>query len=82
MIFSLSMLAWVGLQAAHGDWGVVVDYLPFLVGLLLIAGVSFIDDIHSLPDSVRLVASSLQWGLCSGTWALCTGICGGLCTWH
>ena len=52
VIFSLSMLAWVGLQAAHGDWGVVVDYLPFLVGLVLIAGVSFIDDIHSLPDSI------------------------------
>ena len=63
VIFSLSMLAWVGLQAAHGDWGVVVDYLPFLVGLLLIAGVSFIDDIHSLPDSVRLVAQFIAMGL-------------------
>ena len=28
----------------------------FLVGLTLVAGVSFVDDIHSLPDSVRLVA--------------------------
>ena len=63
VIFSLSMLAWVGLQAAHGDWGVVVDYLPFLIGLLLIAGVSFIDDIHSLPDSVRLVAQFIAMGL-------------------
>ena len=63
MIFSLSMLAWVGLQAAHGDWSVVVDYLPFLVGLVLIAGVSFIDDIHSLPDSVRLVAQFVAMGL-------------------
>lgn len=63
VIFSLSMLVWVGLQAAHGDWGVVVDYLPFLVGLVLIAGVSFIDDIHSLPDSVRLVAQFVAMGL-------------------
>ncbi len=63
VIFSLSMLAWVGLQAAHGDWSVVVDYLPFLVGLVLIAGVSFIDDIHSLPDSVRLVAQFVAMGL-------------------
>ena len=31
-------------------------YPWFLVGLTLVAGVSFIDDIHSLPDSVRLVA--------------------------
>lgn len=52
-----------GLQAAHADWGVIVDYLPFLVGLLLIAGVSFIDDIHSLPDSVRLVAQFVAMGL-------------------
>ena len=32
------------------------DYPWFLAGLTLVAGVSFIDDIHSLPDSVRLVA--------------------------
>lgn len=32
------------------------EYPWFLVGLTLVAGVSFIDDIHSLPDSVRLVA--------------------------
>lgn len=32
------------------------EYPWFLVGLTLVAGVSFVDDIHSLPDSVRLVA--------------------------
>ena len=32
------------------------QYPWFLVGLTLVAGVSFVDDIHSLPDSVRLVA--------------------------
>ena len=32
------------------------DYPWFLVGLTLVAGVSFVDDIRSLPDSVRLVA--------------------------
>ncbi|UKI39512.1 MAG: glycosyltransferase family 4 protein [Alistipes putredinis] len=31
------------------------EYPWFLVGLTLVAGVSFVDDIHSLPDSVRLV---------------------------
>ena len=31
------------------------QYPWFLVGLTLVAGVSFVDDIHSLPDSVRLV---------------------------
>lgn len=32
------------------------DYPWFLVGLTLVAGVSFVDDIRSLPDSVRLLA--------------------------
>lgn len=31
-------------------------YPWFLAGLTLIAGVSFVDDVHSLPDKVRLVA--------------------------
>ncbi len=39
------------------------DYLPFLVGLLLVAGVSFIDDVHPLPDSVRLVVHFVSMGL-------------------
>ena len=32
------------------------EYPWFLAGLTLVAGVSFVDDIHSLPDSVRLLA--------------------------
>ena len=32
------------------------EYPWFLAGLTLVAGVSFVDDIHSLPDSMRLVA--------------------------
>ena len=54
VIFTLSMIAWAVLMMVQGkDIG---QYLPFLIGLLLIAGVSFWDDVHSLPDSVRLVA--------------------------
>ncbi len=30
-------------------------YLPFFIGLILVAGISFVDDIHPLPDSLRLV---------------------------
>ncbi len=30
-------------------------YLPFFIGLVLVAGISFVDDIHPLPDSLRLV---------------------------
>lgn len=55
VIFSLSMVAWAVMMAVQGQWQVVLNYLPFLCGLLLVAGVSFWDDVRSLPDSVRLV---------------------------
>ena len=54
VIFTLSMIAWAVLMVIQGND--IMQYLPFLAGLVLIAGVSFVDDIHSLPDSVRLVA--------------------------
>ena len=56
VIFSLSMLAWVVMMAVQGNWTVGEGYLPFLCGLTIVAVVSFVDDIRSLPDSVRLVA--------------------------
>lgn len=71
VIFTIGMLVWVGLQGAHGDWSVVMDYLPFLTGLLIISGVSFVDDVHSLPDSVRLVAQFLSIGLAA--WCMIQG---------
>lgn len=58
VIFSLSMLAWAVMMVIQGDWQVVSGYLPFLIGLLLVAGVSFWDDVRSLPDSVRLVVQT------------------------
>lgn len=33
----------------------VTQYTPFFIGLILVSGVSFVDDIHPLPDSLRLV---------------------------
>lgn len=63
VIFPLSMLVWVCLHGVFGDWSVVVNYLPFICGLILIAGVSFWDDVHSLPDSVRLVVQFIATGL-------------------
>ena len=55
VIFSLAMVAWAIMMTVQGEWSVVIVYLPFLVGLLLVATVSFWDDVESLPDSVRLV---------------------------
>ncbi len=55
IIFPISMLVWMALQMVQGEWLTVQGYLPFLIGLLLVAGISFVDDIHSLPDSLRMV---------------------------
>ena len=63
VIFSLSMLVWATMMAVQGNWVEVVSYLPFLVGLLLVAGVSFWDDVKSLPDSVRLVVQFVAMAL-------------------
>ena len=41
------------------------QYPWFLAAVTLAAGVSFIDDIHSLPDSVRLVVQFVAMGLMS-----------------
>ena len=63
VIFSLAMVAWAVMMTVNGEWSVVVGYLPFLVGLLLVAGVSFWDDVKSLPDSVRLVVQFIAMAL-------------------
>ena len=54
VIFAISILVWMGLQMVHGEWFMVNDYLPFVVGLVLICGISFWDDVKSLPDSLRM----------------------------
>lgn len=54
IIFAISILVWMGLQMVQGEWLMVKDYLPFVVGLVLICGISFWDDVKSLPDSLRM----------------------------
>ena len=61
VIFTISMIAWAIMMVAQNND--IVPYLPFLGGLVLIAGVSYWDDVHSLPDSVRLVAQFVAMGL-------------------
>ena len=55
IIFSFAMVVWAVMMAVQGECQTVMSYLPFLAGLLMVAGVSFWDDVKSLPDSVRLV---------------------------
>ena len=55
IIFLLGMWIWVAFFGFSYPW--------FLAAVTLIAGVSFVDDIRSLPDSVRLVAQFVAMGL-------------------
>ena len=71
IIFAFSILAWMVMQMVSGEWDTVNGYLSFIVGLVLICAVSFWDDIHSLPDSVRLVAQFTAMGLAA--WCIING---------
>ena len=55
VIFAISMLVWFGWQMFQDPSFRFQEYLPFLVGLIMISTVSFWDDVHSLPDSLRMV---------------------------
>lgn len=48
IIFVMGLWIWAAFFGFQNIW--------FLMAVTLVAGISFIDDIHSLPDSVRLVA--------------------------
>ena len=82
IIFLIGVWVWSAF-ASTGllSTGLGFQYPWFLIGLTLIAGVSFIDDIHSLPDSVRLVAqfaaaglAFYQLGMLSGDWFAQNGV--------
>ena len=55
IIFMLGLWIWAAFSGFSYPW--------FLAAVTLIAGVSFVDDIRSLPDSVRLVAQFVAMGL-------------------
>ena len=55
IIFAISIIVWMIWQMVQGEWLTVNGYFPFVIGLVLVAGVSFVDDIHSLPDSLRMI---------------------------
>lgn len=55
IIFLIGAWVWSLFYGFHYPW--------FLAGLTLVAGVSFIDDIRSLPDSLRLVVQFVAAGM-------------------
>ena len=58
VIFLLGVWIWCAFFGFH--------YPLFLAAVTLAAGISFIDDVHSLPDSVRLVVQFVAMGLMIG----------------
>ena len=75
IIFVLGVWIWAAAQYFIGH---KIEYPFFIVAVTLAAGISFVDDIHSLPDSVRLgvqfismMLMAYQVGLLgSGQWLL------------
>ncbi len=64
IIFMLGLWIWAAFTSVGLlDTGLGFGYPWFLAAVTLIAGVSFVDDIRSLPDSVRLVAQFVAMGL-------------------
>jgi UDP-N-acetylmuramyl pentapeptide phosphotransferase/UDP-N-acetylglucosamine-1-phosphate transferase len=63
VIFTISILIWMIWQMVQGEWLTVQGYIPFIIGLVLVAGVSFWDDVHSLPDSLRMVVQIMAFML-------------------
>ena len=64
IIFMLGLWIWAAFTSAGLlNAGLGFGYPWFLAAVTLIAGVSFVDDIRSLPDSVRLVAQFVAMGL-------------------
>ena len=55
IIFTIGLWVWSVFFGFHYPW--------LLVAVTLAAGISFIDDIHSLPDSIRLVVQFVAMGL-------------------
>ena len=55
IIFLIGVWIWAAFFGFQYPW--------FLMAVTLAAGVSFVDDVHSLPDSVRLMAQFVAMGL-------------------
>ena len=55
VIFAVGLWVWCAFFGFQYPW--------LLVAVTLAAGISFVDDIHSLPDSVRLVVQFVAMGL-------------------
>ena len=72
VIFTLGFWVWSAFFGFQYPWA--------LAAVTMAAGISFVDDVRSLPDSVRLVMQLVAMLLLFVGWALCSGLCGGWCS--
>ena len=84
VIFTLSIIAWAAMMLVQGNMQVVIDYLPFLCGLIMVAGISFSLFIEIIQlttsrgcfdlDDVLLngLGTVIGFGLYSAAWKLFT----------
>ena len=55
IIFPIGVWIWYIWLMVLGEWFMVQEYCPLMIAVTMAAAVSFVDDIHPLSDSVRLV---------------------------
>ena len=63
LIFLVGVWIWTAFLGIDSSQSLRMTYPWFLVAVTLAAGISFVDDIRSLPDSVRLVVQFVAMGL-------------------
>ena len=73
VIFTIGLWVWSAFFGFQYPW--------LLVAVTLAAGISFVDDIHSLPDSVRLVVQFVAMGLMFLQTVRSLGFAGGEFAW-
>ena len=73
IIFVIGMWVWSAFFGFQYPW--------MLAAVTLAAGISFVDDIHSLPDSVRLVVQFVAMGLLFWQIVQSLGFAGGEFAW-
>ena len=73
VIFAVGLWVWSAFFGFQYPW--------VLVAVTLAAGISFVDDIHSLPDSVRLVVQFVAMGLLFWQIVQSLGFAGGEFAW-
>ena len=73
VIFTIGLWVWSAFFGFQYPW--------LLVAVTLAAGISFVDDIHSLPDSVRLVVQFVAMGLMFLQIVQSLGFAGGEFAW-